>query len=104
MNLSRPTASRKPNQVGYESVGGIVAPGGMVGVAAPALVQGINVVVAIQRLGNVVPNVGVAAQPVQQHQRRFAFGAPVQVVQFDAIGGNGSALRLYLRGHVYCSF
>ena len=87
-------------QVGHECLGGVVTTGCVIGVAAPALVQGIDVVIGAQGFGDVGPDVGVAAEPVEEYQRRLALGSPVEVMQVDSVCGDGSALGLHLRGHV----
>ena len=89
----------KSAYVRHEGFGGVVAARGMVRVAATSLVYGIHVEISAQGLGNVLPDAGVPSQAVQQHQRRFALGAPVKVVDIDAVGGNVFAGGLYLRSH-----
>ena len=97
--LVQPDGVHKAGQVGCESVGGIVAAGSVVSVAAAALVQGVHMIVPAEGFGHIIPDVGVAAQAVEQNQRGRALGAPVQIVQVDAVGGYGSALGHYLGGH-----
>ena len=73
-------------EVRHIGASGVVAVLGPVAQAAAPLVQSQDMVLLTNSAREVVPGMGVAPQPVQEHHGRLSNRAPVQVVKVQSVG------------------